>query len=95
MSDDEITLPADTVRALMRRPWLIVGMLRASRQDTPTLTAWLDGHGLRWRPGGSDPIAAFTDAAAADALIFEALPPDTERARAQRARRLRTRRQRR
>ena len=97
MSDEdrEITLTADTVAAVMADPALADGLERAGERGTDALVAWLDEHGLRWREGGSDPLAAIADAAAAAGLVFEPLPPlDDERERARRARERRQRQRR-
>lgn len=59
----EITLPADTLAALMADPELMQVMEAARREGgTAGLVVFLDEHGLRWRAGGSDPHAAFADA---------------------------------
>lgn len=89
MSDtpDEITLPGDTVAALMADPALMQEMEQVGEQGTAELIAWLDAHGLRWRPGGSTAAAAFTAAAAHghatfDGPLFGRPWPDTSADRA-------------
>lgn len=68
----EITLTADTVAALAADPDLAAELNRVrEEQGRAALLDWLDDHGLRWRAGGSDPAAAFADAAAFDALTFD------------------------
>jgi hypothetical protein len=79
---DEITLPADTVAVLMADPALMREMEQVSEQGTVELIAWLDAHGLHWRPGGSDPVTAFAEAATHGGLevggpLFETSPGDT------------------
>lgn len=67
----DITLTADTTAALMADPDLADELERVEQeQGRAAMLDWLDARGLRWRAGGSDPAAAFRDAAAAGALEF-------------------------
>lgn len=94
---EEITIPGSTIEELMARG-LMGEMERVGDEGgTEALIAWLDGHGLRWRAGGSDPTAAIADAIAHGGVevggpLFEPLsspeppprPPSAGPSRAQR-----------
>ncbi len=93
----QITLTADTVAALAADPDLAAELNRVRDEEgRAAMLDWLDEHGLRWRAGGSDPAAAFADAASLGGLSFggpmfehhhhDERPPGREQARRKAAR---------
>lgn len=86
---EEITLTGRTVEALMDDPALMDEMEAFREQGgTAALIAFLDAHGLPWRPGGSSAEEAFEHGVATGFADWELFGPtagvDPEVARARR-----------